>query len=667
MGLMITQYPLTHNACYRKAIERKAIGIQLHSIGCAQGSAKVIADSMMYSTNTGVTYVVDADLEGNVLQTLPEEYYTYADAGFGNRNLITIEMGESDYMQYQQNSANFTIIDSAKFKADITRAYNGAVLLCADICKRYGWNPMTKLSNGLYLISSHYEGNKNGTSSNHVDPYHTWSKLGFSMDQFRQDVLIAMGDKTPLDISKIYTSADFTKEMTETECAEKGLVIAHSEGKKNHLLPSILAAQGILESGYFRGDYCLHPELVTKGNNVFGMKCMLSGNSWNSKWDGISKMTIETPEEYTPGVTTIISADFRTYANMNESFEDHSLYLLGAMNGKKKRYEGIENAKNYIEAITIIKNGGYATDSNYISKICNIIQKYKLDRYDSEITGVVSEEYYYRVGTGWKDGKCVNQINAYLVLENAKKGCPAGYSVFDETGKILYTNKKTKVDSAVEWAVGIANDNSHGYDHTFGPDYDCSKLVISAWEQAGVPVKTSGATCTSDMYSPFIGCGFSDITALINLRTGEGLQKGDVLLGPPATHTEMMIDENTMVGALGNYDNKPGDSSGLEIVTHGYYNFGIQFVLRYKEEVKEEPVVASTVKYRVQTGVFEHKFNALNLADKISQKCGFGSFYEEINGQYYLFTGSFDVKENAEERRAKLLKRGFSSLLKEVH
>ena len=41
-----------------------------------------------------------------------------------------------------------------------------------------------------------------------------------------------------------------------------------------------------------------------------------------------------------------------------------------------------------------------------------------------------------------------------------------------------------------------AGDPAHGYDQTsrWGPDYDCSSLVISAYEQASVPVKSCGAT-----------------------------------------------------------------------------------------------------------------------------------------------------------------------------
>lgn len=38
----------------------------------------------------------------------------------------------------------------------------------------------------------------------------------------------------------------------------------------------------------------------------------------------------------------------------------------------------------------------------------------------------------------------------------------------------------TKIEKAVTWALAIANDNTHGYDQQYrwGPDYDCSSLII---------------------------------------------------------------------------------------------------------------------------------------------------------------------------------------------
>lgn len=48
----------------------------------------------------------------------------------------------------------------------------------------------------------------------------------------------------------------------------------------------------------------------------------------------------------------------------------------------------------------------------------------------------------YRVRKTWKDSK--SQIGAYAVLDNAKANCPAGYSVYDEAGKAIYTNKSAE-------------------------------------------------------------------------------------------------------------------------------------------------------------------------------------------------------------------------------
>ena len=49
----------------------------------------------------------------------------------------------------------------------------------------------------------------------------------------------------------------------------------------------------------------------------------------------------------------------------------------------------------------------------------------------------------------------------------------------------------TKAQKAVDFAVKIAKDDSYGYDqqNRQGPDYDCSSLVITSWENAEVQVR----------------------------------------------------------------------------------------------------------------------------------------------------------------------------------
>lgn len=146
----------------------------------------------------------------------------------------------------------------------------------------------------------------------------------------------------------------------------------------------------------------------------------------------------------------------------------------------------------------------------------------------------------------------------------------------------------TKTESAVQWAIGIANDNSHGYSQIQSrrwgnPDYDCSSLVISAWQQAGVPVRSNGATYTGNMYNVFRACGFVDVTSSCNRATGTGMQRGDVLLNV-VYHTAMYIGNGQMVQASSTRGHpEPGDQTGTEIWVCRYYNYshGWDHVLRY--------------------------------------------------------------------------------------
>lgn len=144
----------------------------------------------------------------------------------------------------------------------------------------------------------------------------------------------------------------------------------------------------------------------------------------------------------------------------------------------------------------------------------------------------------------------------------------------------------TVIDKAVAWALSIAADDSHGYDQgdRWGPDYDCSSLIIQAYENAGVPVKTSGASYTGDMVNVFISCGFKDVTASVNLSTGAGLIKGDVVW--KSGHVEMMSAAGQLVGASINENGETtggvtGDQTGKEIRVRSYYNYPWTVVLRY--------------------------------------------------------------------------------------
>ena len=149
----------------------------------------------------------------------------------------------------------------------------------------------------------------------------------------------------------------------------------------------------------------------------------------------------------------------------------------------------------------------------------------------------------------------------------------------------------SKTEKAVQWMISTANNPLHGYDQKYRwgerGDYDCSSAVIMAWESAGVSVKSAGATYTGNMLSAFKKCGFDDVTKLVNLKSGTGLLRGDVLLNRKS-HTAMYIGGGQIAQASINekgtaIGGAPGDQTGREFLVRSYYNYPWDYVLRYPE------------------------------------------------------------------------------------
>ena len=157
---------------------------------------------------------------------------------------------------------------------------------------------------------------------------------------------------------------------------EKIAPMAQRDMQKNGVLASITIAQACLESAYGTSL------LAENANNLFGMKCSLSGNTWKSVWDGKSKYTKRTAEQRPNGDVYFVTADFRKYDGIEASIADHSLYFIGAKDGNKLRYAGLRGCTDYKRAAQIIKNGGYATDTKYVWKLCSMIEQYNLTKYD---------------------------------------------------------------------------------------------------------------------------------------------------------------------------------------------------------------------------------------------------------------------------------------------
>ena len=130
------------------------------------------------------------------------------------------------------------------------------------------------------------------------------------------------------------------------------------EQMKQYGIPaSITLAQGLLESDAGRSS------LATKCNNHFGIKCH---NDWKGR-------KIHHDDDARQEC-------FRCYDSAQESFKDHSLFLVNGARYKSLFKLSVTDYKGWAKGL---KAAGYATSPTYADKLIEIIERYGLDRYDS--------------------------------------------------------------------------------------------------------------------------------------------------------------------------------------------------------------------------------------------------------------------------------------------
>lgn len=132
------------------------------------------------------------------------------------------------------------------------------------------------------------------------------------------------------------------------------------------ILPSVCIAQAALETGWGKSTR------MKKANAYFGIK---AGSSWKGK-----VYDTKTQECYDGKNFVSITDKFRAYDSLKDSVHDYYDLIC-----KNSRYSAAWNKTSARACITGIKNGGYATDPNYISNIMAIINSNNLTKYDSVV------------------------------------------------------------------------------------------------------------------------------------------------------------------------------------------------------------------------------------------------------------------------------------------
>ena len=228
--------------------------------------------------------------------------------------------------------------------------------------------------------------------------------------------------------------------------------------------------------------------------------------------------------------------------------------------------------------------GGIYCNMDWYQNVLTVaLKKYDcwIARYPANDNGTLQERLRPEVGVGW-------QYSSKATIPGI--GTKVDRNVFYKDYKTEGEEKPmSKIEKAVQQMEAWAKDNSHGYDQNYrwgeNGDFDCSAAVIQACENAGIPVKSKGATYTGNMLSVFKRCGFTDVTAKVNRSTGAGLIRGDVLLNTEH-HTAMYCGSGKEVEASINEKGtatggRPGDQTGREFLIRSYRNYPWTHVLRY--------------------------------------------------------------------------------------
>ena len=157
-------------------------------------------------------------------------------------------------------------------------------------------------------------------------------------------------------LTAVSASAQMTWNARYQQYIDQYKDIAIEQMKRWKVPASITLAQGLFESGAGQSD------LTRRSNNHFGIKC--------HGWKGQSVRKDDDAR----------NECFRAYDSAFESFEDHSRFLAEGRRYRDLFKLDITDYKGWAHGL---KAAGYATNPQYANRLIELIQLYKLYKYDT--------------------------------------------------------------------------------------------------------------------------------------------------------------------------------------------------------------------------------------------------------------------------------------------
>lgn len=268
----------------------------------------------------------------------------------------------------------------------------------------------------------------------------------------------------------------FSQNISRDEYIERYKGEAIIQMKKYNIPASITLAQAILESADGNS------ELAKKSNNHFGIKC-------HSNWEG-EKVFHDDDR---------LDECFRAYKNVEESFEDHSKFLL------KERYSDLFklNIDDYKSWAKGLKKAGYATNPAYAIHLIRIIEDNNLSQFDKEIDS--EKSIYGGFSLGWED--VITQ--SYIVIKEDKKYYLSSRlsSSFEDLSLILGGGYLLNTRLGVGVEAGILSPLGNINNIEFQTNYSLSTHFFLPVNRKRLNIRLSVTTVDGKNYKPTMAIG----------------------------------------------------------------------------------------------------------------------------------------------------------------
>ena len=146
----------------------------------------------------------------------------------------------------------------------------------------------------------------------------------------------------------------------------------HAERAASELnvAPEAIVAQAALETGW--GAHVMPDKRGETSFNLFGIK---AGGGWSG--DQVTRQTLE----FEDGMPVPQKAQFRTYADLSETFDDYTRLLT-----ENPRYSNVQGHRGDAEGFAnALQSSGYATDPLYADKLTRILNSPTMQSVISEL------------------------------------------------------------------------------------------------------------------------------------------------------------------------------------------------------------------------------------------------------------------------------------------